>query len=327
MSRVIEVRTPGRLHFGLSSFGGAGRQFSGVGLMVDGSGVTLRLSCADSFRARGLHSQRVQKFADHLAREQQLTQLPRCAIEVTSSPPNHVGLGIGTQLGMAVAAALLQYQGTSWRDPQLLRRLSGRGRRSAIGTYGFVHGGLLVDRGKLPHETLGELAERVDVPTEWRFVLIRQPTAEGLCGNAESAAISSLPPVPASITAELQSIVAHRLLPAVADHNFEAFSAAVYDYGYQAGECFASAQGGPFASSEIARLVEEVRSLGFAGTGQSSWGPTVFAVTPDQQTAEELVEALRDQGPYDTCDFAITQGNNTGAIVEETSLDACGQPD
>ena len=63
MTRVVEVCTPARLHFGLSKFGGTGRQYSGLGVMVDGEGIVLRASPADRFQAIGPHCGRVEEFA------------------------------------------------------------------------------------------------------------------------------------------------------------------------------------------------------------------------------------------------------------------------
>ena len=46
-------------------------------------------------------------------------------------------------------------------DLKELTRLTGRGRRSAVGTYGFVQGGFLVETGKVPGESLAPLALRI----------------------------------------------------------------------------------------------------------------------------------------------------------------------
>ena len=242
MSRIIEVRTAARLHFGLSSFGSSShldrsRQYGGVGMMVGGVGVHLRLSPAQQLCVAGLHARRVHHFAENFWDFHQLSAPPACKLEVLSSPPDHVGLGIGTQLGLAVVAGLAQWLELNWRDGELLSRVSQRGSRSAVGTHGFLHGGLIVDGGKLADEQLGILMHRVDVPSDWRFVLVRPQSQVGLSGQHELTAISSLPPFPAKITEALHAIVDHRMLPAAKSADFGEFSNALFDYGYQAGEC------------------------------------------------------------------------------------------
>lgn len=329
MMRLLKIKTPGRLHFGLSSFGNLGssresnslgnskRQFSGLGMMVDSDevGIELEISPAATFQATGPLAKRVEQFAQAFAKYQRLSALPACQIKITNTPGEHTGLGVGTQLGLAVAAGLSEWLDISWRDATLLSQMTGRGRRSAIGTHGFLHGGLLVDNGKLPEESIGQLAARVEVPTNWRFVLIREPTQHGLAGPAEAQAINELPPVPAAITQQLHDFVDTQILPAARDADWRKFSEALYQYGHTAGERFASAQGGPFASPEIAALVDAVRGNGFPGAGQSSWGPTVFAVTENEAAAQTLVEQLQATSTHQHCHFTITQANNTGASI------------
>lgn len=320
MSRAVEVRTPARLHFGLSSFGSNERQFSGLGLMVDGTGVRLRVSAANSFAAVGPLQNRVEVFAQSFARHNDLSCLPACQIDVLRTPPDHVGLGTGTQLGLAVAAGLAEWLNINWQNVSFLSQASGRGRRSSIGTYGFLRGGMLFDGGKLTDEQIGQLHTRVELPADWRFILVRPHEVHGLAGSAEANAIATLQPVPKQITDSLHTLIEHRILPAAQSSDWQEFSNALYAYGYRAGECFAAAQGGPFASREIAHLVEHIRNLGFPGAGQSSWGPTVFAVAPNEDAARVLVGDLRQNQDYRDFHITVTQPNTSGASVEEVSL-------
>jgi len=319
MTREVAITTPARLHFGLTSLGGDGRQFGGLGMMVEGAGVSLRISQADTFAATGALADRVSDFAGTFAAYHQLPALPCCQVEVLASPPDHVGLGVGTQLGLAVVAGLSEWLGTPWRDATLLSQVSGRGQRSAIGTHGFLQGGLLLDAGKLADEPVGQLADRVELPIDWRFVLIRQPALHGLAGTAETKAMSAVPHVPLAVTKSLQQLISEKVLPAARAADWQAFSEAIYDYGHLAGECFAAAQGGPFASPAIASLVEYIRQLGYPGAGQSSWGPTVFAVATDQAAADSLVAELRQQPAYHDYVFTVTKANNSGATVDVNS--------
>lgn len=320
MSRAVEVRTPARLHFGLSSFGSSERQFSGLGLMVDGAGVRLRVSAAPTFTTDGLLQSRALAFAKSFAEHVELSSLPACRMDVLASPPDHVGLGTGTQLGLAVAAGLAEWLAIDWHDVSFLSQASGRGRRSSIGTHGFLRGGMLFDGGKLADEQLGQLHNRIELPADWRFILVRPHEVHGLAGSAEANAIATLQPVPKQVTNSLHTLIEHRILPAAQSADWQEFSNALYAYGYRAGECFAAAQGGPFASPEIARLVEHIRDLGFPGAGQSSWGPTVFAVAPNEGAARVLVRDLRQTQDYREFHITVTQPNTSGASVEEVSL-------
>jgi predicted sugar kinase len=52
----------------------------------------------------------------------------------------------------------------------------------------------------------------------------------------------------------------------------------VYELNARVGDAFAPAQGGRYASAAVADCVTRLRAAGVRGVGQSSWGPTVFAV-------------------------------------------------
>jgi beta-RFAP synthase len=192
----------------------------------------------------------------------------------------------------------------------------GRGVRSAVGTYGFQHGGLIVDAGKQSDDQVGKLARRAAVPPAWRILLVRRGGNRGLAGDREGEAFERLPPVPGEVTRELWRITNEEMLPAIERSDCGGFGEAVYQFGRRAGECFAAAQGGPFGNPETARLVDAIRGHGVSGVGQSSWGPTVFAITPNDAEAESLATWLRNKSQIADAELSIAQPNNRGAIIE-----------
>src|SRR4029079_11549235 len=130
-------------------------------------------------------------------------ELPNCRLAIEKTIPQHAGLGSGTQLALAVGAALNAFAGLPSQTPQELALSVGRGLRSAVGSYGFVYGGLIVEQGKLPEEPISPLDCRLDLPAEWRFVLVRPRQLAGLAGADESAAMAALPAVPPEVTQRL----------------------------------------------------------------------------------------------------------------------------
>jgi len=158
----------------MMSFGVPGaRSFGGVGVMLDRPGVHVRLRRAERFEARGLLAERAIRFARDCA--QLWSPAEACAIDVLAAPRSHVGLGSGTQLGLAVAAGMrhlfrppggdeppalphpaepdLQPTDHDWvfetSDALEFARAVGRGRRSCVGVYGFSRGGLIVEAGRV----------------------------------------------------------------------------------------------------------------------------------------------------------------------------------
>ena len=239
-------------------------------------------------------------------------------LEVLQSISPHQGLGSGTQLALAIAAGVRTLCGLPDATAAELAAMVGRGRRSAIGCHGFLSGGLLYELGSYPDEPLGRLASRVEVPAAWRVVLITASSAAGLSGENELGAFSRLPPVPAATTQRLGQLAETAILPAARKGDAEAFGDALFEYGQLAGECFASVQGGAYASAEIAACVETLRKLGVRGVGQSSWGPTVFAIAADQAQAEEIVARMRATSAWRTHAMRITPPDNHGAQTVTT---------
>ncbi|MDX1947102.1 MAG: hypothetical protein SFU86_17010 [Pirellulaceae bacterium] len=317
--RSLRVLAPSRLHFGLWSLAGAeGRQYGGVGAMVERPGLALAIRPADQFAAGGELAPRVLIFAQRWAEFHRLP-LPNCQIEVVSSPPEHAGLGTGTQLALAIAAGLNAWCELPPQTPRELALSVGRGLRSAVGTYGFVLGGMIVEQGKLPGEPISPLDCRLDLPAEWRFVLARPTNLAGLAGDEEAAAIDSLPAIAPEVTASLVAEVREHLVPAAATADFPAFAASLFRYGLRSGQCFSARQGGPYNGPVLTRLVDVIRELGGVGVGQSSWGPTLFVAQPRQAAAEEFVRRLGAAAAPGAIDLTISSPANHGAKIIASS--------
>ncbi|NOX54991.1 MAG: hypothetical protein GXP27_11260 [Planctomycetes bacterium] len=226
--------------------------------------------------------------------------------------PAHMGLGSGTQLALAVAAAIAHLQDKPL-DPVRLAQRAGRGLRSAVGLYGFLHGGLIVDAGKRPEEPLSPMLVRMAVPRSWSVV---GPTrAGGLSGTEEQNAFDRLPPMPAELTARLSQLALTGLLPAIVEANYSEFGEALFEFNRLVGRYFIPVQGGEYTSEMAAEWVQFARNRGIPAVGQSSWGPTLFAICPDNQTARRLAAATRDDRRWRGWIVALTTPRNAPADV------------
>jgi beta-RFAP synthase len=312
----VEVITPSRLHFGMFSFGRPGaRQFGGVGMMIEPPGVRLRLTPESHLHVRGPLAERAVEFVHRWATRMGLARPPHVHIDVLDAPPQHAGYGAGTQLGLAVAAGLNAMHGRSWDSAAELAALVERGRRSSVGIYGFQHGGLIVEHGKLPHETIAPLQSRSDIPDEWRVVLIQPNFHSGLSGGEEQQAFAGLAPVPDDVTRVLWHEAEARMMPAIRAGDFAAFSESVYRFGQVAGMCFASVQGGPYNGAVLSEIVATARRLGVTGVGQSSWGPTIYCFMPDEPTAQDFVSRMQGELPTIDANYLVSRPANRGAQV------------
>ena len=313
---TVEVTTPSRLHFGMFSFGRADvRQFGGVGMMIDRPGLQLRLTPAERFRASGPLANRAMEFAQRWTANAGRVELPRCHIEILYAPPQHAGLGVGTQLGLAVAAGLNASHGRPSASAAALAAQVERGLRSSIGIYGFAQGGLIVERGKLEREAIAPLAVRDEVPSDWRVVLVQPHERGGLSGGEEQQAFAAVAPVPKAVTAMLWQEVETSLLPALRSRDFDAFSQSVYRFGHAAGMCFAEVQGGAYNGSLLTAIIAAARRLGVEGVGQSSWGPTIFCLMRDDAAAGEFIERMRRDFPHIDANYTVARPVHHGATI------------
>ena len=150
---MTRVETGSRLHFGLLRPPPADGQrgFGGCGLMIEAPAVRVAVEPATEWSAVGPAADRALAVARRVAAD-----WPHRVI-VEACPPEHVGLGVGTQLSLAVARAVSRSLGRPDDVPVEPARLTDRGARSAIGSHGFEHGGFLVDGGKRGTDALAPL--------------------------------------------------------------------------------------------------------------------------------------------------------------------------
>lgn len=297
---MIHVIAPSRLHFGLIHVPGSGehrsgdRAYGGVGLMIDTPRVVITAKPAETWQFEGPLASRAAAFATRFMQTVPAEDRRPFQVLIEQCPPEHTGLGVGTQLGLATVKALAL--GLGLRDPSAtnLAPRIGRGERSAIGVHGFDRGGFLVETGKLPGVSLSPLAAQTQLPHDWRVVLFTPPSPSDWHGQRERLAFAT---ACSGNRESLEHLALKVILPAAHAGDLEAFGGAVHEFNLLAGEPFASSQGGAYVSPAVGELIADLRRLGIRGVGQSSWGPTVFAIVGDNDTALSLVLRFRNQMP------------------------------
>ncbi len=220
-------------------------------------------------------------------------QLSRGAhIRVHRSLPAHAGLGSGTQLALSIARALAELYGID-THPRLLARAMGRAQRSAIGTWTFADGGLVVEGGRRAgSEECGPLIARLPFPESWRCLVVVPEGPPGISGADEADAFARLPTPSQQDVEHVSHLVLMALLPALADGDLELFGSALTEIQEVTGRWFAPAQGGTFAPGPSHALVKQLAEWGAAGVGQSSWGPTVYGIVDGADRAAQIAERV-----------------------------------
>lgn len=322
---VVEVVTGARLHFGLICGAPASaKRFGGIGLMLRRPCWRIEAERSETFSCSdtALHiHQRIEQTFRTISGN---TELSGLRIAVDAELPFHRGLGAGTQLALAVATAagILAGQPRPLDSREVSHQLN-RSRRSAVGTFGFDHGGLIVDTGQTVEGSDRHL-QKYELPTEWRVVLISPVGDAGLSGTQEESVFQEARGMSVSVVDRQMDLINGSIIPAVKAADFETFCEALGMYGRNAGSFFAPEQGGVFSSAVIGQLSEmpELRDL---QPVQSSWGPTVAVFGKSLQHAQKIVERIQQTtvAPQLTCE--ITEPLNCGATVRTIAPEVSDQ--
>ena len=307
----VSVFAPARLHMGFIDLGGTlGRQFGSIGVGVNEIATRLSISGADELNATGPSCERAVKYARKIA--EKLGVDCSLSIRIHEAIPEHIGLGSGTQLALAVGMGMARYRGLELgvRD---IAKLIQRGGRSGIGIAVFEQGGLVVDGGRGAGTATPPLLSRMEIPPAWRFILVFDRRGQGLHGKQEVEAFKTLPPFPVAETARLCHLLMMQALPALAEGDIKGFGEVITELQNAVGDHFAPAQGGRFTSPVVGMALDWLQQQGAVGLGQTSWGPTGFCMVENPEQALSLSSLVGQR--FDGLDFLVATARNQGAEI------------
>jgi beta-ribofuranosylaminobenzene 5'-phosphate synthase len=310
----VEVEAPARLHLGfLDLHGGLGRRFGSIGLTIDTLATRLHAERSSAITASGPGAERALRYARAYISGRGIEG--GVDLRLMQTIPDHVGLGSGTQMALAVGTAIERLYGGESDSAAIALQLD-RGKRSGIGIGAFDQGGFLLDCGRGDAAGVPPVAVRLPFPQQWRALLLFDTRGQGLHGEAEVAAFSKLPEFPAQLAAHLCRLVMMQVLPGVLEGQYQPFTQAISEIQRTVGDHFAPAQGGRFTSPVISAALDWSAEQGFGGIGQSSWGPTGFVLLEDAAQAQWLERALKQHfGEFSTFRCQQVAARNQGAGV------------
>jgi len=308
----VSITAPARLHMGFFDLNGElGRRYGSIGVCLDQPQTELHAWRANhGMTAEGPGASRAIKIASGLTQALGLKQ--GMHMQLMQAIPEHAGLGAGTQMSLAVGLAMsrLYDLGLTIKDVALHTQ---RGARSGIGLGTFAQGRVIVDGGNSGRGNVPPVIAHADFPEAWRIILIRDSSHTGVHGEAETEAFKALPPFPADIAAHLCRRVLMQALPALAEHDLSSFGAAIRELQERTGDYFAPAQSGRYASAKVGAVLQWLHERQVSCLGQSSWGPTGFAIVESEVQAQEFMQVLKQQ--FSNLDFLLCRGRNAGGIV------------
>jgi beta-RFAP synthase len=306
----ITVTAPARLHMGFIDLCGAlDRHFGSIGIAINDIYTRLTVTKSMQRQITGPDAERADKCLTQLCEALKVSD--QLSIDIESAIPEHVGLGSGTQMALAIGSALNAYYdlGLTVRD---IASLMDRGLRSGIGIGVFEFGGLVVDGGRGKNTIVPPVLVNLPVPSVWRFILVFDKRGKGLYGKEEMDAFAALPGFPQREAERLCYLLLMQGLPAVAENDINAFGDVISQLQHAVGQHFAPVQGGGiYASQEVAQAMAWLAEQGAVGVGQTSWGPTGFCMLDSIESAEALIHKAKIQFAESShLDFKIVSANN-----------------
>jgi len=108
-----------------------------------------------------------------------------------------------------------------------------------------------------------------------------------------------------------------QVAPAALTGDIRAFGSAITEIQELVGEYFAPRQGGRFASRTGCEVTALALARGAAGIGQSSWGPTVFALVESEARARAVADEVRATFGDHLAAVDVSRARNRGASCRE----------
>lgn len=314
----VTVTTGCRLHLGFTNLSeDVGRSFGSIGVALDRPICTVVVEESEALEIVSDDREHirawVRRFSDAFGVE------PLVSIAVRERIPEHVGLGSGTQLALAVGAGLATICGIDV-DMREVAGVLCRGRRSGIGISAFCRGGFIIDAGVKKGDTgrgrVPTVVWRHDFPSDWCFVVAVPEDCQGLSGHNEESVFATLA-ASVRVSEEVCRLTQLVLMPALVERDIEEFGRALTAIDRKNGSSFAHVQGGIYSGGETNVAVEAMLRAGALGAGQSSWGPAVYGLVHERKVGQveaEVREYLR------ACELGgavfVSHGRNTRARVE-----------
>ena len=315
----VIVTSYARLHMGFFDLNGsAGRMFGSLGVAINAPCIQIEIIKSEKTSVEGVDSIHLSKNIDKIVKSLNITHKisQQFSVKVNQNIPPHTGLGSGTQMALALGAGLNRLFNLGLTVSQIAA-LTQRGSRSGIGIGTFEYGGLVVDGGRGNTNTPPPIIARHDFPLEWPILLIIDSAEQGAHGEHELMAFNALPKASLATAQILAHSVLMQALPALAERDYAAFSSAIYKLQRATGEYFAPAQGGIFKSKNVAEVLNYLYQNNVLCAGQSSWGPTGFAIFESESTANAMLIRLQQQfASLANISFQIVRGKNTGATIQ-----------
>ena len=278
----VTIRAGARLNLGMVKTGVKPDRYITAGLCLQTPACKVIITPSSRMSVSGFDKQRT-RFAIKKTREILAIKTGFNVCMAQHIPP-HAGFGSGTRHSICVALAIAKMVGARFPIKRLAQAL-GRGSRSMVGVELVARGGCAVDTG--------DGIARISVPSAWRVLLITpgRPPSTRHYGQAEDSMMASIPPCSRWVKNRLYGH-ALEMARGVRENDFSLFEKSVEYFQRHAGRQFEELQGGGASTPEGRDILAILAGYGVRAMGQTSWGATLFAISPTRGAAKVLMKKL-----------------------------------
>jgi beta-ribofuranosylaminobenzene 5'-phosphate synthase len=305
------IKTPSRIHMTLIDLNASlGRVDGGIGLALEEPFIEIEAVEASETSADGPLKERAESAAKKVIGA--LGIEGGVKIKIKDAYPQHVGLGSGTQVGLAAGTAVCKLYEKDIPAREIAK-IIGRGGTSGIGVAAFESGGFILDGGHSKGEKTdflpssasraspAPLLARYDFP-DWKIALVMPKTENKVSGEREVDIFQKFCPIPIGQVERLSRLILMKVLPSVVEEDVSAFGEGINEMqkiGFKGIEV-------SLQSPEVRALMEECREYSY-GVGLSSFGPAIYCIIEDENGFKNAIK--------DKAEIIITKANNVGAII------------
>ena len=225
MEKRIRISTPSRIHLGFLELDNSSeRIFGSVGLTISKFENIIEISKNKKFQIISNNPNTKRRIEEMIIVLKKNYQIHECKIEILKTIPQHIGLGSGTQLALAIGSLISEFNNLNLK-PKNISSIFGRGLRSGIGIQSFKSGGFIVDCGKQRRSnSIPPVFFNSKWPREWKIILIFDNSQVGVSGKNETQEFKKIAMTHPKICKENCKALLMQILPGLMEKNFYLFT-------------------------------------------------------------------------------------------------------
>ncbi len=323
---MIVIKSPARLHFGqLDLNGDIGRIYGGSGVGIKEPYCKMKFKKSDKIIVKGEKSKEVkntlEKLINNLREKALLNENLGVIVEVENILPFHTGLGSGTQIGLTLAEGINNLYNLNLDKFKIAELVDRKHSRSAIGFGVFYYGGFITDGGRTTEEKendnyLPPILFKESIPEDWYFIIIIPSLAkEKMAGKKEIETFKKIEKMDIKISAENSHHLLLGMLPALKEKDIIKFSKHLNIIEDNVADYFSEIQSGKYTSRYAQEIIDFLESNQVLGRGQSSWGPSLYALLQNKEKAKRIKDDILIKFKTKIDRIYITSAANTGAEI------------